>query len=281
MPGSITSVFGEAEGFEAALRADGVAGLLITGRGQFRTRLTQIALHRAHLAAVEEAVTRIAFVAVPAGTILVSWPRGERPAPVWAGIKTRAGELLTFCPGNRLHTRNGGPCRWDMLRLPEKELLSYGRALGGGGFGVPPAPAVWRPAPAAHRQLTRLHRAAIRMAEARSSALTDAEAAHGLEQQLIHALIERLSSGSASEETPAAARHRNLVARFEDLLMADPSSRMADICMALGGSGRLLRVLLQRAPWGWVRAAIFGSAECSKCTTPCERKIRIPRASLR
>jgi hypothetical protein len=120
MPGSITSVFGEAEGFEAALRADGVAGLLITGRGQFRTRLTQIALHRAHLAAVEEAVTRIAFVAVPAGTILVSWPRGERPAPVWAGIKTRAGELLTFCPGNRLHTRNGGPCRWDMLRLPER-----------------------------------------------------------------------------------------------------------------------------------------------------------------
>jgi len=67
MPGSRASVFGEAEDFQAALSADGVAGLLVTGRGQFRARLTQVALERLRLAAVEEGQSRIAFIAVPAG----------------------------------------------------------------------------------------------------------------------------------------------------------------------------------------------------------------------
>ena len=67
MPGSRASVFGEAKDFQAALSADGVAGLLVTGRGQFRARLTQVALERLRLAAVEEGQSRIAFIAVPAG----------------------------------------------------------------------------------------------------------------------------------------------------------------------------------------------------------------------
>ncbi|MBV8089676.1 MAG: hypothetical protein JO139_08885 [Alphaproteobacteria bacterium] len=35
-PGSVTSVFGEPEDFEAALRPDGVVNLVLTHRGQFR-----------------------------------------------------------------------------------------------------------------------------------------------------------------------------------------------------------------------------------------------------
>jgi hypothetical protein len=46
MPGSITSVFSEPGDFEAALRQEGSLGLLVTGRGQFRARLTQVMLPR-------------------------------------------------------------------------------------------------------------------------------------------------------------------------------------------------------------------------------------------
>jgi hypothetical protein len=38
------------------------------------------------------------------------------------------------------------------------------------------------------------------MAQTRPQALADAEAAHGLEQQLIHAVVDCLSSGSAGAE---------------------------------------------------------------------------------
>ena len=66
MPGSVTSVFGEAADFEAALREEGCLGLLVTGQGAFRARLTQIALHRLRISAGEEKLPRIALFAVPA-----------------------------------------------------------------------------------------------------------------------------------------------------------------------------------------------------------------------
>ena len=241
MPGSRASVFGEPEDFEGALRADGIASLLVTGPGQFRARLTQITLARLRLARAEEEIARVAVVAVPANTVLVSWAIGGKPAPVWGGIEMQAGEMLTLGPGNRVHVRTGGPCRWDTIRLPEKELFCYGRAMCGPGFFVPPAPAVWRPAPAAARHLAQLQRAAIRMAEARSGALTDAEAVHGLEQQLIDALIHCLSAGPAVQETSAGRLHRCILARFEDLLRADASLSMTEIGAELGISERLLR----------------------------------------
>src|SRR6516164_2953755 len=111
MPGSRASVFGEAEDFQAALSTDGVAGLLVTGRGQFRARLTQVRLDGWRLAAVGEEQSRIAFVAVPASMVLVSFPIGGGPSPVWAGSEIRTGEMITLGAGQRLHARTLGPCR--------------------------------------------------------------------------------------------------------------------------------------------------------------------------
>jgi AraC-like DNA-binding protein len=79
------------------------------------------------------------------------------------------------------------------------------------------------------------------MAEGRAGTLTDTQTAHGLEQQLLHALIECLATGLTDHETLAARRHRGILARFEDLLVAEPSLRMAEICAELGASARLLR----------------------------------------
>src|SRR5271169_2055358 len=62
MPGSFTSVFGEPADFAAALRADGVVRVLISGRGQFRARLTRIVLHRLSLTSGEEELARAAVV---------------------------------------------------------------------------------------------------------------------------------------------------------------------------------------------------------------------------
>jgi AraC-like DNA-binding protein len=81
------------------------------------------------------------------------------------------------------------------------------------------------------------------VAETRPEALLGSEAAHGLEQQLIHALVECLSAGSADEVTPAAGRHRDIAIRLEGLLQARPERnlRIAEICASLGVSDRVLR----------------------------------------
>jgi hypothetical protein len=71
MPSSVTSVFSEAEDFAVAMREEGRLALLVTDAGQFRARLTQIALHSLRLSAIDEQLPRIAFVAALADTILV------------------------------------------------------------------------------------------------------------------------------------------------------------------------------------------------------------------
>jgi len=243
MPGSVTSVFSEAEDFAAALREEGGLGLLITGRGQFRARLTQVKLHCLRLSAAEEQLSRIAFVAVPADLILVSLPIDGRPAPIWGGVRMRAGEIMTFGPGQRVHARTDGPSRSGAIWLPAQDLARYGRALIGATFAVPSPARSWRSQSAAGRELRQLHRAGTRMAESRPETLVGAEAAHGLEQQLIHALVECLSAGSAVEVTAGARRHQDIVVRFEGLLEAQLERNLpiGEISAALGVSERTLR----------------------------------------
>jgi hypothetical protein len=96
MPSSVTSVFSEAGDFETALRKEDCLGLLVTGRGVFRARLTQVVLHRIRLSATEEHRPRIALFAVPADMILISLPSGGGPAPIWGGIRMRLQVKLTF-----------------------------------------------------------------------------------------------------------------------------------------------------------------------------------------
>jgi AraC-like DNA-binding protein len=192
------------------------------------------------LAAGEEELSRIAFVAVPAGMVLILLPIGGRPPPSWGGIGMRMGEIITLGPGQRVHGRTDGPSRWGTIRLPAQDMARYGRALSGAGFDLPQFVGRWQPSPAARRDLRHLHHAAIRAAEARSGALIDDEAAHGLEQQLIHALVDCLSAGPMDEDM-SADRHRDTLGRFEGLLETQPFVRAGEICAVLGVSGRMLR----------------------------------------
>ncbi len=220
---------------------EGFVGLLVTGRGHFRAHLTRVSLHGLHLAAGEEELSRIAFVALPSSSVLVSLAIGGGSSPIVGGIEPQPGEMVTIAPGERFHARTVGPCRWATMLVSERDLMRYGRALTGASFSIPPGITRWRPAPSGERNLRHLHRAAIQVAKTRSGTLADAAAAHGLEQQLLHALIDCMGVGSTHWETPAARRHRDILARLEALLQIDLLQSTVDICAALGVSGRLLR----------------------------------------
>ena len=165
---------------------------------------------------------------------------GQGTFPIWGGIETQADEIITLGPDQRVHVRTDGPCRWGTIRLPADDLARYGRVLTGTGFAVPHTVGRWRLVRAARRDLLDLHRAAIRAGQARSKALIDFEAVHGLEQQLIHALVECLSEGPVGEEM-TVHRHRDMLARFEGLLQIGPFLRVREICAALKVSDRTLR----------------------------------------
>ncbi len=232
MPRTSTSVLSEPEDFAAALRGDGVIGVLVTGEGKFRARLTQVVLDEICLTAGEEEQPRCAFVIIPDDTVLIALPTGRGPWPVWGGIAIGAHQIITLGPSERLHVRTSGPSRWGSVRISAETLARYSCALMSTPLLISGV-ARWRPQRTVLRNLLSLHRAAIHAAETRSSVIVNADAAHGLEQQLIYALIECLAPSLRDQETSTDHRHRNMSAQFENMLSDEPQRSLSDICAAL------------------------------------------------
>jgi AraC-like DNA-binding protein len=90
--------------------------------------------------------------------------------------------------------------------------------------------------------------ATARAAHRQWMVLTMDEAAHGLEQQLIHSVLECLVEPPVMVERPAANRRRDLAARFEILLQRwrKANRQISEFCEALGVSDRALQRSCQR-----------------------------------
>ena len=116
--------------------------------------------------------------------------------------------------------------------------------LTGAAFAVPSAIRSWRPRRAENRLLLHLHSVAIRLVERGSSALVEGEAAHGLEQQLIEAVVDCLSKGLVIDTSPAMYERQDVALRFGAMLQAQPARayRMTEICSTLGVSAQTLRL---------------------------------------
>jgi AraC-like DNA-binding protein len=244
MPSSSTSTFSEPEEFEAALRRQTDVDLLVTEQRDFRSRITQVGLHLLHLAVAHETAPRIAFVSMRPDTVLVWWPIGRPGSQIWAGTPSLAGEVMTLGPGDRAHARTQGASRWAALWISATDLDRYSQALTGAPVRAINGLSSWRPGAAALQTLHKLHAAAITIfVRGRGDVLTDS-AVHGLEQQLIHALVECLSDGvrgAADRKIPK--RHGNLLARFEDACATcqNQAPSVIELCKTLGVPKRTLR----------------------------------------
>ena len=180
-------------------------------------RLTTVGLYRLRLAAVEEHLPRIGLLAVSPDTVLISFPTGDRLPATWGGIKPRNGEFMSFGPDQRVHVRSQGPCRWGAIWLPAKDLAECFRELTDKTLTIPPFSQLWRPPSATGRRLLHLHAAAIRAAEECPETIVNAEAAHGMEQQLIDVLVACLSAELSQRKIQIRERDQGIAVRFENL----------------------------------------------------------------
>ena len=127
MPGSVTWVFGEPKDFQAVLREDGVLSLLVTARGAFRARLTQVTLHNLRLSTGDEHLPRIAFVAARAG----GRDAGSAPSRVSGTLRARKSGCRTICDLKSLNMVNVSkacPPTWLHEKL-RRFVAAYSRTL--------------------------------------------------------------------------------------------------------------------------------------------------------
>jgi AraC-like DNA-binding protein len=242
MPGSTILLCNEPDEFEAALSHGSHVELLVTGGGQFQARLIRISLPRMSLLTIEETLPRISFVSPATGSLVAIVPLAGEPPQVWAGIPLRDGTIITIEGGQHVHARTLGPSHSSVVCLAGRDLIRYGRALVGPGFVVPAGLQFWQPAPADLRSMQSLLKAAVHVTVTRPAAPANAEAAHGLEQELITSLVDCLSVPAAPAYGGAWKRGVELMARLESILRGHPERlpSVADLGASLGVSVRTL-----------------------------------------
>jgi AraC-like DNA-binding protein len=260
VPQSITLLFTDPTGFVAAIPYDETSRhLVITGHGRFRARLTWVALNSLRLVAGEESLARITFVTVPNDMVLVVLRREPYSAPIWGEIVLQAQEMLTFGPGSRAHVRTDGPSRWATVLVPVRDLARYGRRIIGKTFTGPNCTHRWVRPSVSYRNLRYLHTAAIRAVETGHPELISEEAAHGLDQQIMEALVECFSVDPIVAHTPTMRRYCDIMARLEALLDRHYNGRImiAELGAALGVSpwtlGRACQIHLGISAASYVR----------------------------
>ncbi len=273
MPSCSTSTFSEPEEFEAALRRQTNVDLLVTEQSHFRGRITQVDLHLLHLAVAHETAPRIAFVSMRPDIVLVLWPIGRPASQIWSGAPSLAGELVILGPGDRAHARTQGASRWAALWMSATDLDRYSQTLTGAPVRALNGARSWRPEGAALQTLRELHAAAITIFERRPDEVLYASAVHGLEQQLIHALVECLSDAvPGAHNRGIAKRHGNLMARFEDACATGEHRvpNLIEICATLGVAERSLRTSctqhLGMGPMSYLRLRRLQSVRRALCS---------------
>jgi AraC-like DNA-binding protein len=242
MPSSTLSVFSESYGFHAAQLESGVIDLVVTGRERFWARLSRVSLCRMRLFSCEERQARIAFLSLPSNVVRVTRPVEPDGSLTWGGTGPRSGVIVTHSGGGCFHERVDGSCRWSTLWLRAEDLAELGGRMTGCTFAIPVGQRSWRPRPRTLRSLTRLHAAAIRATATRPELPVQEDAARGLEQELLIALIECLVEATANDDTELNPLLTDVMIRLEDVFRADPleSWSVANFARVLGVSNLVL-----------------------------------------
>jgi hypothetical protein len=214
----------------------GIAGakvnLVFTGRGDFKARLTRAELPNLRLLRAEENLPRIAYVTLAPELAFVAFPIHCDPPPIWGGLELQAGNVVFHSRGEGIHQRTRGPSQWALVSLTPEHLAVHGKVLTGQDLAPPPVGRVLRPPAFATAHLRRLHAEACRLAETKPHVLAHREVARALEHDLLHALVECLTTDAGRDGAAARRRHATTMARFEEALAARSGRQphMPELC---------------------------------------------------
>jgi hypothetical protein len=246
MPSSAVRTFSDPDEYAAAIRAT-KAELTVTGRGQFGAKIIRIDLHRLWMQRCSDNLPRVGHSASMSGRAIISF-RTERGPTLLAGAAEMHPTNVVRCSeGSSSFQRSSGSASWGSMSLPVEDMISVGTTLGGCDLAPPSVTLIVIPPPAAMSRLQRLHAAAGDLAENAPKIIANAEAARGLEQALIEAMVGCLAQGESRENRLAHGQHAVVMRRFRRIVEESPEQPLyiPEICKSIGVSQSTLRMCCQ------------------------------------
>ena len=246
MPSSAVRSFSDADEYAAWIRAT-EAEMTVAERGQFTAKLIRIDLHRLWMQRFSDNLQRVGHSAAKAGRAVISFRTQPGPSLLWGGAEMLPTNIVRHGEGESTFQRSSGSASWGAMSLPIDDAAVVGDTLAGCDLTPPRNAMLITPSAAAMARLQRLHAAAEYLAENAPEIIANPDAARGLEQALIEAMVGCVGRREGHERSLAQGQHAIVMRRFRRVVEENPEQPLylPEICKAIRVSGRTLRVCCQ------------------------------------
>jgi AraC-like DNA-binding protein len=219
----------------------------VTARGHFAARIIRIDLQRLLMQRGRETLPRIWHAGPSSQCNIIGFLTQVGPGAVRNGVEFRFGNIALLSPTNAYRYRSLGPLHWGAMSLPFTDMAEIGARFAGRDLMPQHDEEIVTPPTAAMDKLLRLHAAAGHLAELAPEIIARPEAARGLEQALIEAMVDCLSKPERREDSAAHRRHTAIMQRFHTAIEAseDKAVYLPELCTRIGVAGRTLRLCCQ------------------------------------
>jgi hypothetical protein len=194
VPSSAVHTFTDPDDYGAKIRAT-TSEVTITGRGCFDAKHVCIDLHGLWMQRFSDNLPRIIHAACISGRAMIQFRTTPGPSLVWGGRDMRPTNIVRHSDGESTFQRSSGSASLGSMSLPLEDLATFSESMAKVDLTPPPDATMVAPPPTAMARLQRLHAAAASLAETAPEIIANPDAARGLEQALIEAMVDCLASG--------------------------------------------------------------------------------------
>jgi AraC-like DNA-binding protein len=243
MPSSTVRTFTDPDEFmtEAVMRT-AIAELSITGPGDFAAKSIRIDLPRLWVARHTDNLPRVSHTVRRPGRANIIFRAKPGPSVLTSGVAMEPTNLIWTAEDHDAHQLSAGHSSLSTMSLSVEDMASVAATIVGCDLSPPRDTVGVTPPPHAMARLQRAHAAAVHLAETAPEIIANPDAAWGLEQVLIEAMVSCLTSGNPAAVRSAFRHHTKVMRRLEEVLRASPEGPlyMDDLCTAIGVSYRTL-----------------------------------------
>jgi hypothetical protein len=275
MPSSAVRTFTDPDDYAAAIR-QGTRELTVTERGEFTAKLTRIDLHRLWMQRLHDNLPRISHIAGWGGRAVITFRTQSGPSLLSGGVEMQPTNIVRFSEGQSYYLRSSGYASYGGMSLPVEEIAAVAEAMVAFDLTPPRDAMLVTPRPVDMARLQRLHAAAADLAENAPEIIDNPDAARGLEQALIEAMVACLAHSEDRENGLAQGQHAIVMRRFWRVVEENRSNRSTSRRYARRSGLRAGRcACAARSIWGWGQSAICCCAACIWRGGRCARQRRM------
>jgi len=243
MPSSVVRTFDDPDDYATSVRAT-TAELTITERGRFSAKTVTVDLRHMWVQRFSDNLPRVSHSADAPGKATFSFRTQPGPSLLRSGVEMLPSTIVRRGQGETFFQKSDGLACFGSVSLPVEVIAQIGATMGGSDLTPPTDTLIVTPSHGALHRLHCLHDAAVHLAGEAPAVIAHSEAALGLEQAFVSAIVGCLDTGDVFfEDRAALRRHAKIMHRFFEVVEENPDQALfiPDLCLAIGVSERTLR----------------------------------------